>query len=62
MKRFDKRTLKLIVESTEFGINDDLSKHLTAADELSEEDLECVAAAGVPDFEKFRERYEKNKN
>ncbi len=61
-KRMDKKTMKLIRESQKFGIDDRLSDVLPETPvELSEEELELVAAATGPDYSKFMDLIDSKK-
>ncbi len=46
--------MELIRESNEFGVDDRLSSVLKRDAELSEDELELVAAAASPDYERFK--------
>ena len=61
-KNLDKKMLSLIKESNEFGIDDRLSAVLNINAELSEDELELVAAASAsPDYELFKKTIENKK-
>lgn len=60
-KRMDKKTMKLIKESQKFGIDDRLSDVLQSSRELTEEELELVAAAAGPDYSKFKDLLDSKK-
>ena len=61
-KTINKRTLNLIKESNEFGIDDKLSAMLNSGTELSEDELEFVAAASAkPNYEMFKKTIENKK-
>ncbi len=60
-KKFDKKMMKLIAESQEFGIDDRLSDILSRNSELSEDDLQFVAAAAGPDYNRFKQMIDSKK-
>lgn len=51
------KMVKCLADIEQFAPDDKLSTLTSASDELSEDELEFVAAAGVSDFEVFRRRY-----
>lgn len=53
-KTFNEKTIKLIKESNEFGIDDRLTDIMKRNEELSLDELELVTAAASPDFERFK--------
>ena len=53
-KTFNEKTMKLIKESNEFGIDDRLTDIMKRNEELSLDELELVAAAASPDYERFK--------
>ena len=53
--------MKLIRESQKFGIDDRLSDVLQSSRELTEEELELVAAAAGPDYSKFKDLLDSKK-
>ena len=58
----NKKTLSIIKESNEFGIDDRLSAMLNNNAELSEDELELVAAASAkPNYETFKKIIENKK-
>lgn len=56
--KFEK-VIELLFQSEELSPNDKLSKEINKIheEELIQEELELIAAAGVAPYEKFKERY-----
>ena len=60
-KVFNKKIMKLIAESQEFGIDDKLTDVLNSDGELSEDDLFLVSAASGADKDRLKKIMEAGK-